>query len=650
MKDEQILSVIDNFISNRFYHYALMINGSWGSGKTYFTQNVLIPHLKQNRPDVNYISLYGISTPDEISTKLCERAIRDKITKTTRKNTDGKGAQIATLVIGKFLKFGIRKLDAEEADLTSIVNILPNYDNNVIIFDDLERCQCNICSVLGYINDFVEHSDSSVIIIANEEEIGKGNQEENQELQMLVALNERLYAKLPPNSFYEVFEEKRGEHKEAPKPFLTPEEVHRTRKIIFQSGNQYRRTKEKVIGLTLDYDPDLKSIFTKLIKEKIQIEELKGILLKTVDTFVRIAENTKHCNIRTFLFCLEKMKQIHDVIDKKTYPVIQMVAKYCFRSSISRMMGEKPPEWNDKEFGIQSFGMGFSQDDTLYGFKFIDDLITGNSIDVKKVSEILSNYCEIENARGSLENDPYQQLKVWYEKSDQEMEAILQEINSNIKGGKYSTRIFPDIVHYLIWFKRHELLTELCDQIVDSMLNFIKNAPKERLEPFAEEYYILEDEDLKNYEEILKKLSSCVEELSGQTEESYWKKCIKKVNWSDELLSGVKERKGGRHSFVFWIEPVEIYDLIKKSNNKQIYTFREALHETYYRGYYYSTEIDDLPHLYELDKLLTKTDEMEKIQTAHCEWIRNDLQKLIEKFSARKETYESTVQFEKKGM
>ncbi len=106
------------------------------------------------------------------------------------------------------------------------------------------------------------------------------------------------------------------------------------------------------------------------------------------------------------------------------------------------------------------------------------------------------------------------------------------------------------------------------------------------------------------------------------------------------MLSGVKEQKGGRHSFVFWLEPVEIYDLIKKSSNKQIYTFREALHETYYRGYYYSTEIDDLPHLYELDKLLTKTDEMEKIQTAHCEWIRNDLQKLIEKFSARKETYE----------
>ncbi len=75
MNDEQIKEAIDHFIEHRLYHYALMINGAWGCGKTYFTNEVLIPHLRKKHPDVNYISLYGIKDPGEIANKLCEKAI-----------------------------------------------------------------------------------------------------------------------------------------------------------------------------------------------------------------------------------------------------------------------------------------------------------------------------------------------------------------------------------------------------------------------------------------------------------------------------------------------------------------------------------------------------------------------------------------------
>ncbi len=41
----------------------------------------------------------------------------------------------------------------------------------ILIFDDLERCKIDINNILGYINSFVEHKESKVIIIANEEEL-----------------------------------------------------------------------------------------------------------------------------------------------------------------------------------------------------------------------------------------------------------------------------------------------------------------------------------------------------------------------------------------------------------------------------------------------------------------------------------------------
>lgn len=42
---EKTLSSIDVYICEKETDYAIMINGGWGSGKTYFVKNKLIDHL-----------------------------------------------------------------------------------------------------------------------------------------------------------------------------------------------------------------------------------------------------------------------------------------------------------------------------------------------------------------------------------------------------------------------------------------------------------------------------------------------------------------------------------------------------------------------------------------------------------------------------
>ena len=74
-----IIPAIDRFINNRLYHYSLLINGKWGSGKTYFVKETLIPHIEKTNRDVNYLSLYGIRSTDEITRMLCVQAIKNKI-------------------------------------------------------------------------------------------------------------------------------------------------------------------------------------------------------------------------------------------------------------------------------------------------------------------------------------------------------------------------------------------------------------------------------------------------------------------------------------------------------------------------------------------------------------------------------------------
>ena len=641
MNDNQIVEAVDHFIDSRLYNYAMMVNGSWGCGKTYFVYTTLIPHLRMDRKlDVNYISLYGIKDPDEISDKLCEQAIRDKISKVTKTNMEGKGAQIASVVIGKLLKYGLRKIDADESDFDGIQDILPNYDNNIIIFDDLERCNCDVCAVLGYINNFVEHSNASVIILANEDEIGRWGTEDNQELQMMVALNPRLEYDIPSRDFIEEINKKRSTNKANSISQLTPDQVHRARKLIFQQGTQYRKTKEKVIGITIDYSPDLQLVFQKLIKKEVRSEVLQQRLSDSVDTYVHMAVRLNHRNIRTFQFFLEKMNIIFDAIGTEAYPALNIVSEYCFRSTISRMKGEDPPKWEENEYGQQKFGFGIAPEDHPYGFMFVDDLISNNTIDCEHISEVLTNYCRIETARGSLEGDPYQKIKEWYISEDEELQSWLSGINKNIRDGRYSTIVFPEIIHYLANFWENGIFPDLCDQIFESMKAFIKEATEDKLEPFARERFILEGKTLDIYREKIKEISACFDTTIYQSSEEFWNSLATGDDWARNLYSFSGSRKGGDRTFIYWIAPKTLLDKITTSNNKELYTFREALHEVYRNGLYYDHWKDDVPHLVELYLQLGQTEFKGCIKKQSISWIRNDIRKWIKSFDPDNKLFE----------
>ena len=72
--DELVESVMD-YIRKPYTDHAIMINGEWGSGKTYFWNNKVKSKIEST--DINgkryktiYMSLYGISNLDDISKKI----------------------------------------------------------------------------------------------------------------------------------------------------------------------------------------------------------------------------------------------------------------------------------------------------------------------------------------------------------------------------------------------------------------------------------------------------------------------------------------------------------------------------------------------------------------------------------------------------
>ncbi|MBS0535372.1 MAG: hypothetical protein JSR72_15045 [Proteobacteria bacterium] len=151
-------------------YYAVMLNGKWGVGKTRLIEDV-IADLKQSGKKVHYVSLYGVSHADDITSALFESAyptisgMKGRVTKI--------GAKLAKPLLTKFGLSGVSEIKIDD------VLKLPEVD--LIVFDDLERAAVGTTAVLGYINDFVEHMGMKVVIIANEEEIDKDDYKRKKE-------------------------------------------------------------------------------------------------------------------------------------------------------------------------------------------------------------------------------------------------------------------------------------------------------------------------------------------------------------------------------------------------------------------------------------------------------------------------------------
>ena len=148
--------------------YAVMLKGKWGSGKTHFI-NKYKDVLKRNNKKFIYVSLYGVTSYDEIETKFLE-VLHPKLynKKTILAGKIAKGLLKATLKVD---------LDDDGKSDGSISGQVPslnagdllNTKDYILIFDDLERCSIKINDLLGYINYFVEHQEYKVILLANDE-------------------------------------------------------------------------------------------------------------------------------------------------------------------------------------------------------------------------------------------------------------------------------------------------------------------------------------------------------------------------------------------------------------------------------------------------------------------------------------------------
>lgn len=159
----KILSVFDNYLKTPGTTYALLINGTWGCGKTHFWKSEMVSTATKNSFKCIYVSLNGISSIADLNQAIFVKTIPLLNNDKNRWSKKFECSTSALLALAK--KYNISNLIQEVA--TDFID----FNKYVICFDDLERCQLPFKVVLGFINDYVEHKNLKTIILADETKI-----------------------------------------------------------------------------------------------------------------------------------------------------------------------------------------------------------------------------------------------------------------------------------------------------------------------------------------------------------------------------------------------------------------------------------------------------------------------------------------------
>lgn len=191
---------------------------------------------------------------------------------------------------------------------------------------------------MGFINGFVEHNNTKIILVANESEI-EVSDSYTEPLKYIAATQKSIaIEKQTEGSF-------------------TIEQIKERIDKMFKEESKYDRIKEKLIGQTIKYRPDLNKIIPALIKDNIDEKNfLYRLLLQEQGNFIKLMQNDCSYNFRTFQFFLSIIIKLDKLIRKVKYEekdeyekIIKIVIKYCFHISFKYKRGEYTVPWEKDE-------------------------------------------------------------------------------------------------------------------------------------------------------------------------------------------------------------------------------------------------------------------------------------------------------------
>lgn len=464
---EKIVSIITDYLNREETDYALMINGAWGSGKTFFIKNTLKSEIEKidchegKKSDENrkyklvYVSLYGISSIDEIKERIFYAI-----------NSSYKSVGFLLGKIGLFLENNSKGVVTKE-DTDILKDKFTTYNDKVFFFDDLERIdqkKIDTNTVLGYINFLAEHEHYKIVVVANNEVLDE----------------------------------------------------------------QYKQFQEKTIRFVCNYTPNFAEVFDDICKR--YEGDYKQFIVEQKQSIVDVFRVGECDNIRTLIFITDLYQKIFEEVYKigedcsseinrdllLPFTIISIESKNGYSKDILKdNLLNSINNFNDLDFLLDdnqniSPGDTTSEEDSKkqdtdkelsfdkykrlknrLTIRFYDELydwiydgyVSQDRV-CKFIETIIKDYVEkLENEKRKNAKKLSEKIMNWIILEDKELNDIINQININIAEGNYNVLDLLGIYAHFIQIDANIDGFNLTDEITDNFKSAIENIMKD--EPYS---------------------------------------------------------------------------------------------------------------------------------------------------------------------
>lgn len=546
MTHEELNHYILHYLKEDKTNSAIMLTAPWGTGKSYYIQNELIPFLKQKQEEkikgkneelkkskkrakkkaikreikeekekgrVICVSLYGLACIKDINKSIYFENKASRVSK--RKKVPawvkayGKPLAIGSIGIAKTVLKSLTTIDLdlsiENPNMEKLYSSV-NLRDKLLVFEDLERTSISIIELLGYVNNLVEQDGVKVLLVANEQEI----------LNYLNGApdNKGIIHRVPDDNTQE---------------YLRKKEKTVSDTILFVSDN-----KEKTIESILRSFKN--SVINKLLEvceekpERNVVAEISGIM-----------EEVKCDNLRSVIFGCQKAVDLFQLIGDELDYVFARTLLLSLVAFSLRKKGKDDLSWEVDDF-LCSPRLG-TEDYPL--LKETYDFVTDHSFskeDFIFTQKTFLRQKEFERRKGVIRNNLD---RIYYSHlcTENEVVAAIKAITKSLEETKDIPCIeFGKLANYLVY------LRPILDQ--DNSILRCKQAMLRRLRIEGGQ----QEKQAVSFHDGIELHSNL-----AQAELKEWKK---------EMLSAISEREQRRFDFDFDYQPESVIEFCKSLNSR----------------------------------------------------------------------------------
>ena len=651
---EDLVESILDYIRAEYTDYAIMINGEWGSGKTYFWNHKIKPKIEAMQVNGKkltpiYMSLYGISNLEEISKKIFIETtqLMDKnLKKFMGASGVGSIPEYAKTGLDMANFFGVTQ-NGDRLDYAQFFST----DDKVLCFDDLERANVDVIDILEYINNFVEHDHIKTIIICNEKELSTKLKNSNLEMKTFIAT-------------YLLDKENKLNIK-TDKPMV--ERIRDTIEYVFDKANDYERIKEKLIGETFEYAPEFNYIINGLLMRYENNADLIRFLRENTALITSTFNKSGTRNLRILKHALNNFKKIFDTVTN-SYPntnnrVLQTMLIFTIAISFEIKAGKITKDkfvninnneeyksvlvssrvfMDNRQFYIKEFDNNYYYNfkAEYRFFKFIEKYVRTRIFDMKIFKQ---NMEVIRDTVDTKQLPGYKRLltEEYWKIPDDQFNGVIDETLDYVKNGRIEIIQIVKLFSYFAYFIKKDLINYDMRTIKSVFFNgmnissltstYCANVDEE-LSQVA-----IEDEFEPDMEEILKHFNEINMQLKTKMYNEKAEEIFKYIPMKMEMFYDKFDKECMNVPIFKYYDSFQTFQRISCASNEDIVTIKEKLVD---RASRFKNEIqEEIPNIRKLKQIMDDyiDGKLPSIKVVLLQDFSNELEKIIKSYDAGKQ-------------